>query len=206
MRKHVAASWRAHRFGVRAVLLGPLVLSILGCALDGEHAVEWRYFDGFSTNKAESDSYSHSAFVDSLPDVLGPGFLMYTPDPPEDRGLGFHGGSWVSDWEAALQYEFPLEPSGLMIAGGALEFDTGALGEDSGSLQVAVTYVGATGGFSIRLVECGHHEYSLRPDGIADAVRVDFFGAGVTLDNLRVSLCTIEMPGGFGGSPRSPAP
>ena len=196
MSKRLAGTWCVRRFGIPALLFASLLLILWGCSVDGDPAGEWRYFDAFSTDKAASDSYSHSAFVDSPPDISGPGFLIYMLRIPDERSLGFHAGSWVNDLEAALEYEFPLESTSLMIAGGTLEFDVGPLGDWSGSLSVAVSYVGAPGGFSERIADCGHCEYSLQPEGVAEAVRVSFSGAGVTLDNLAVSLDSIQMSGG----------
>ena len=184
---------RARCVGIAALVAASLAL--WGCGYTG--ADEWQYSDGFSTDKAESDSYSHSAFVEVPPDILGAGFLMYVTDALEDRSLGFHGGSWVNDIEAALAYEFPLQGSDLRICGGALEFDVGPLGDGCGNVGVAVSYAGAAGGFSERIAECGHYEYSLQPEPAADAVRIDFVGADVTLDNLQVSLHGVRLYGGL---------
>ena len=181
------------RFGMAAMLVASVVLG--ACCCTGTD--EWQYFDGFSTDKAESDSHSHSAFVEIPPDIVGPGFLMYVTDALEGRSLGFHGGSWVNDVDAALQYEFPLQGSDLRVCGGALEFDLGTLGDGRGSLGIAVSYSGAAGGFSERIAECGHYEYSLQPEGVADAVRIDFVGADVTLDTLQGSLHGICVHGGL---------
>ena len=181
------------RVGMTAVVAASLVLWGCGCTGTGE----WQYSDGFSTDKAESDSYSHSAFVEVPPDIVGAGFLMYVTDALEDRSLGFHGGSWVNDIEAALKYEFPLQGSDLRVCGGTLEFDIGPLSDGCGNVGVAVSYVGAAGGFSERIAECGHYEYLLQPERTADAVRIDFVGADVTLDNLQVSLHSVRLYDGL---------
>jgi hypothetical protein len=185
-----------HRFGILGVLLVSLILFISGCTTGSGSIEEWRYFDAFSTDKAASDSYSHSPFCLNPPDAGGPGFLMYVLHTPDERSLGFFAGFWVSDWEATLNYEFPLEYTDLVIIGGTLELDVGELDDRSGSLSVAVSYVGANGGFSERVTEIGHFEYSLEPEGVAEAVRVSFSGAGVSLDNLQVSLVGIRRFGG----------
>jgi hypothetical protein len=193
MLRFSAGTQPVRRFRMMAMVVAAVALGVCGCT----GTDEWRYFDGFSTDKAESDSYSHSGFAEVPPDIVGAGFLMYVTDLSEDRSLGFHGGLWVNDVEAVLKYEFPLRGSVLRVCGGTLEFDVGSLSGGFGSFGVAVSYVGAAGGLSERIAKCGHYEYSLQPEGAADAVRIDFVGADVTLDNLQVSLQRIRLHGGI---------
>jgi hypothetical protein len=132
MSRSLDRACNAGRSAITAALLACLILFICGCAADTGSTDEWCYFDDFSTDKAASDSHSHSAFLESPPDVAGPGFLMYVVGIPDKRSLGFHAGFWVTDLEATLEYEFPLECTDLMISSGTLEFDVDVLGDGSG--------------------------------------------------------------------------
>jgi hypothetical protein len=82
-------------------------------------ADQYSYSDKFSSDKAVTDSYFHSEFLDELPDPWpSGGFLRYEVSAV-DTVLSFHYGS-VSDAYAWLKYELPLEggtPDGVFATG-----------------------------------------------------------------------------------------
>ncbi len=85
-----------------------LVLTLLCSA--AASAQTYAYSDDFSTDKAMVESYSHSEFLQELPDPwpLG-GFLRYEWNG-SDRILTFYYGS-AFDAYAWLKYRFPLDGS-----------------------------------------------------------------------------------------------
>jgi hypothetical protein len=71
-------------------------------------AEDYVYADDFSTDKAALDSYSHSEFLDELPEPWPlSGFLIYE-SYISHRTLSFYCGSG-NDSYARLRYRFPLE-------------------------------------------------------------------------------------------------
>jgi hypothetical protein len=69
--------------------------------------INYSYSDDFSTNKAMTDSFSHSGFVDSLSDYYLSGFLMYI-GRGNYRNLGSFEG-FDPDNNAFINYAFPSE-------------------------------------------------------------------------------------------------
>lgn len=194
MTDRVASATRCRKRLLAAAVCTALAC-LVGCALSGGGTQVWRYVDDFSTDAAIVDSYAHAAFVDSLPDIQGPAFLMYT-GAAQERRLGFYPGGWVDDTGARLAYAFPLgEPGGATVTGGVLEFDLGGLYDGPHAMRLDVVYEGAPGGISEVLGEEGHYRYVLTPGTAVEAVTVEFHGLEVTLDNLRVSLHRLDVPG-----------
>lgn len=195
MRNRLAIALRGPGGRVLVVACVAAAWIAAGCALTGGPARPWTYFDDFSTNAAEWDSETHSAFLDSIPDIPGPSFLMYEDDGTGNRKLAFHPGGWVDDTGAALVYRLPLDARGGAVDGGLLEFDLARMHPTGGTLRLDVSYDGAGGGFSEVLTGEAHRSYVLIPAAPASAVTVAFHGLEVTLDNLRVSLFRSPVPG-----------
>jgi len=169
-------------------LLLAVSLLLAHSAGHGAHraSVPYLYSDNFSTDIARTDSYSHSAFVESVPPVRLFGLLAYGLSPSGSRALGFYGGFEV-DGDAYLYYRFPLTSDSGEIHDGQLAFDL-LPDQQFLRLSVVVSFEGAPGGFTQALFSPGHYEFTLLPSTPCSAVFVHFLGDGGFLDNLAVSL------------------
>ena len=87
---------------VRHLGMGLLLIALAAGTLRADWT--YAYSDNFSTNKAEFDSYRHSAFW-SKDTVPLPDPYLYYVDTERERGLAFadHDGQL-----AELGYEFPI--------------------------------------------------------------------------------------------------
>ena len=106
MQQVVQTIWYARTTVFLLAAVHLLLSASLACA-------DYEYSDDFSTDKARTDSYSHSEFVDSLPWVHLDGVLMYSGVPP-NRVLGFYGG-FDPGFCAKLYYRFPLDAGPCLI-------------------------------------------------------------------------------------------
>jgi len=158
------------------------------------------YADDFTTGKAETDSYRHSAFWSREFSPLPEPYLSYL-DINRNRGLALFD---CKGQPAELAYQFPLGSAVVQrIVTGVLvvdvSFPAAQISQSpAGWLQVSLSADGVTWSTPEEL-EAGHHEILL---GSADGVcYVLFSGTRVVIDNLSVSLqsaaVTVRVPQNF---------
>jgi hypothetical protein len=190
--KTYGTSW----FLTAAVLAGAVVFLV-----PSQVKADWsyEYQDDFSSDSAESESYFHSIF---WPQGAYPPrqAYLYFRDTGSDRELGF--GDYHGQL-AYLSYCFPIDGERSL---GAIE----------GTIHIDVRLP-----YGSNIASSGYLGYSFSPDGIywsngqelepgnhdiqVESVRgscyVIFFGTGVLIDNLQVSLyspaATIRVPDDF---------
>jgi hypothetical protein len=102
------------------VLTCTTMLAVLTVAIEPAVAQGvWSYQDDFETDKATSESWQCSPFVEEVPYVSICGFLHYEPGVT-GRGLGFYEGFEV-DCPPFLSYA--TIPAGTACTGGLVELD-----------------------------------------------------------------------------------
>lgn len=171
----------------KCTLVCMLLLSVSG-AMQTHAEGTYSYFDDFGSNKAITDSYLHSPFVDTLPYIYLDGLLAYSYVSPGNRVLGFYKGFEV-DANAFLYYRFPVGGGSIDSTAGRLEFDFGSLLGYSGHMDVSVSYDPGPGGFAVTINSPGHYEYDLTLPQPSGGVYVRFnggvvYGGAVYLDNM----------------------
>jgi len=160
-------------------------------AVAAKQPVGWvyHYLDDFSTDKAKTDSYSHSTFWPE--NAFGPAepYLFYTTLSGNSApGLAFVG--YQGD-PAHLSYCFPLGPAhALRAVAGTIEFDyctpsVLAMPELYGYLSYSLSTDGEVWTIPIP-AEPGHNRIDIGSD--QGACYVSFTGSHAVLDNLKIHL------------------
>jgi len=165
------------------------ILSILAVGVSAQNIYE--YSDDFSDNKVETDSQDHSDILETPPDIILSGYLMFENSPAESRSLAFYRGFDVNSQEAYIDYSFPLGEQQNVILSGSLEFDLYNMpveGYEGYYFIVDISYNNGSEGIYQILDSPGHYTYSLEPGGECTAVDVQLSGINVFLDNLHVTL------------------
>ena len=147
--------------------------------------VTYSYFDDFSTNKAEMDSYEHSPFVDTLPDIFLSGLLKYE-QYWFDRVLGFHSG-FMAGADAYLNYRFHVGNSEEMIISGRIELDVFS-DLFPGHINIFISDNGVTWTLVGSITQSGHYSYLVSLAG--STLYLSLSGGGVSIDNLYIELET----------------
>jgi len=149
----------------------------------------YHYFDGFGTDKAKKDSYSHSVFWPQ--DAFGPAepYLFYSMDAGKPApGLAFVGYRGDS---AHLNYRFPPGSGhGMRAVEGVLEFDycvpsSAVMPELYSHLSYSLSSDGEVWTIPTP-AEPGHNRISVASD--QGSCYVAFTGSHAVLDNLKVRL------------------
>ena len=165
------------------------VSMVLMVAVTSSWAQSYVYFDDFSTNQAEQDSYEHSAIKTELQAPGAPAYLMFT-GAGAVRKLEFHEG--VPDPRAYLNYLLPLGGQ-CPVLGGTVEFDASTI---PGSLFQQL-FIGITddpnGSYGLYVVSGTQHCTFPMPAG--NNMYVLFQGKGMAIDNLRITTnCESPVP------------
>ncbi|MBN2541840.1 T9SS type A sorting domain-containing protein [bacterium] len=146
---------------------------------------DYTYFDNYSTDAVEWDSYLHSNIVDELPMTFLYGLLLWE-FAGSNRMLGFYSG-WEPDADAYLCYRFPITGSMGEITGGNVEFDISSTSKLA-HIGLEVSYNGTTWDYLGMATSNGHYNYPLSPPAGCERIWWKFEGTGSGLDNLSVSL------------------
>jgi hypothetical protein len=169
----------------------------------GTLKADWTYgySDDYSTNKAEFDSYRHSAFW-SKDTVPLPDPYLYYVETERERGLAFadHEGQL-----AELGYEFPISSAQpVRTIKGTVEIDVtfpsvADIAQDPpGELYYSTSQDGTAWSAATALQE-GHRYIPIT--SASGRCYILFTGTRVLIDNLRASLyspdVTIRVPGSF---------
>lgn len=177
-------------------LLPMLVLAMLGSGPSVASAASadecaYSYADDFSTNAAESDSYSHTQIEGSLCFACGGGWLMFATDSTGNRGLGFYPGWMYGSRNAYVTYRFPQDG----IAGGmtgSLAFDALSAVSSAGSGGFAwahvIVYYDDAWAATANIAQPDHYTFELAPPLTASKVYFYITGQLFRLDNLSVCL------------------
>jgi len=163
-----------------------LVLCIAGHVSSAFGDVQ-TYTDDFATDKAMSDSYSHSDFLEDLPDPWPEeGFLRYEP-PTGDRALALYSGTGDEQF-AWLLYDFPIVGVGAVFDAGAVEFDLVAT-RDGGWVQWAWSF-DQQGEWTEAPAEgvTGHYRYDFAGPFPFEVLHVEVRGCNASVDSFELTL------------------
>jgi len=150
-------------------------------------AERYAYYDDFSTDKAMTDTYFHSDFLQELPDPwpLG-GFLKYEWYY-DNRVLSFYYGSGY-DSQAWLKYRFPFDGCAGAYSSALVQLSLVNEWNGNGWVQC---YCSLEGGPMWEWPVCGDEGpcafefFSAAP---SETVEIWFRGCDVTIDDLVVEL------------------
>jgi len=144
------------------------------------------YSDGFSTDKLLTDSWYHSAVLDTTPDPWPEdGFLMYEKES-DDRMLRFYYGL-AHDAYAWVKYRFPLEATGEVYSSATVGLSLVHNWYGDGFLRC---YCSLEGGSVWEWPSCseeGHCTFDFFGPA-ADTISIWFMGLDATIDDLTVEL------------------
>lgn len=185
---------------VRHLGMGLLLIALAAGTLRADWT--YAYSDNFSTNKAEFDSYRHSAFW-SKDTVPLPDPYLYYVETERERGLAFadHQGQL-----AELGYEFPISSAQpVRTIKGTVEIDVtfpsvADIAQDPPGELYYSTSQNGTAWSAATALQAGH-QYIPITSG-SGRCYILFTGTRVLIDNLRASLyspdVTIRVEGTFG--------
>jgi hypothetical protein len=150
----------------------------------------YSYFDDFSTNAVENDSYLHSPVVTSLYSGAYT-FLMFCVDSNGNRALGFFMSSWAYGLPPPyLSYRFPSS-GGAGGTAGRLDLDlvpaVAGGGSGFGSAEVGIYYDDVVASIE-RFYGPTHYSVELAPSPSASYVYLHIRGVTFAVDNLSVCL------------------
>jgi hypothetical protein len=151
-------------------------------------ADQYTYSDGFSTDKAMTDSYEHSEFLEDLPDPWPlDGFLRYEPYG-SDRMLTFYYGSGYDSY-AWLEYELPLDggSSGVEFTSAVVELELVNAWE-GGFIQCGCSFLDAPPWEWPVASSVGTHTLEFVGSEPTEAVRIEFRGCDASIDDLAITL------------------
>jgi len=163
-----------------------LVLCFVG-SLQAVPADFVTYRDDFSTDKAMTDSYSHSDFLDELPDPWPlDGFLRYEP-PTGDRALTLYCGS-EGDRYGWLVYAFPIGGGEAVFDAGAVEFDLVVL-RDGGWVRCLLSFDDQGEWTQTpEMSGVGHHRYDFAGPFPFHVVHLEIRGCDASIDDFELTL------------------
>ena len=176
-----------------------IVVKVAVCLIPGQvHAWTSEYWDDFSGNKVEKDSYLHSIFWPQGAYPPSESYL-YLSDTQQQQELGF--GDYNGE-PAVLGYCFPVGSSKSHSAiSGYMNIDIRFQDTTdlvSGSLQYSLSDDGVIWS-SARYLGQGSHNISL--ESVSGVCYIKFRGTEVLIDNIEVFLesspATIQVPRDF---------
>jgi hypothetical protein len=171
-------------------ILSASIVTVLLCvsSLSSVAQDQYHYFDDFSTNKADADSYDHSAMYEPpCPGFGFSGWLCYGDDSLGDRSLGFYGG-FLLEPDPHLSYMFPLDVEALQITGGMIGFEIPEFLNPDRQLRFYLSYDGTSWAVADTIMTPGIYDYPLSPPQSCGHVYIRFSGGSVLLDDLTVTL------------------
>jgi hypothetical protein len=169
----------------------PALLTLLsGLVLPGV-VFGYHYTDDFSTDKALTESNSHSLVAETLPELSFQSVIGYGECPGGSRALGFVCGFDALE-NAFICYKLPPTGGWRTCYGGQIYFTAC---QDRGAfhfLNLTVSYYGVAGGSTYSMTQPGYYYYGLQAGADYDSVLVRFEGDRALLDDLVVDLFEYE--------------